>query len=107
MNVLMFRIDSLSFQHFRRVMPKTYNYLANELENNVMYTMFNSVGENTHPNLVPLYSGVVVESIETVNLPPEIYQLEHKDEGFYDKIPFIWYEYEEKGYLTAYQVSNF
>ena len=53
MNVLIFGLDSLSFNHFRRVLPLTFNYLNNDLGNeNIVYEKFNSVGQSTHPNIV-------------------------------------------------------
>jgi hypothetical protein len=104
MNVLMIRIDSMSYQHIRRVMPKTYDFLTNKLENNIMYTMFSTVGENTHPNIMPLYSGIVVEAIESRNVSSEIEAYKKIDKGYYDNFPFIWYEYEKEGYITGFQV---
>ena len=70
-----------------------------------MYTMFNTVGENTLPNILPLYSGVVVEEIESLNIKSEYEELKIKDEGYFDKYPFIWYDYEKQGYLTGFQVN--
>ena len=104
MNVLIIRIDSLSYSHFKRALPKLYNYLNNELKNNVFFTNANSVGENTHPNMVPFLSGVVIEDIESLNVSSEWDYYKKKDDAYYDPYPFIWYEYENKGYLTGYQV---
>jgi hypothetical protein len=103
-NVFMIRLDSISYPQFKRQMPLTYDYLANKLENNIMYTMFNSVGENTHPNIIPLYSGIVVESIESLNISSESAILKTQNKGYFDKYPFIFYKYENQGYLTGFQV---
>ena len=105
MNVFIFKIDSLSYQHFQRVMPKTCDYLTKNLDINFVYKNLNSVGENTHPNLIPLFSGLVVEPIESLKLKPEVYKFSKLDNGFYDNLPFVWYDYEKKGYFTGYHVS--
>ena len=103
-NVFMIRLDSISYPQFRRQMPLTYNYLSNKLEKNVMYTTFSSVGENTHPNIIPLYSGIVVDGIESLNISSEFLRLRNQDEGFFDRYPWIFYNYEKENYLTGFQV---
>jgi hypothetical protein len=104
MNVLMLGIDSLSYAHFRRSMPLTHNYLNNELSTNILYTSMNVVGENTYPNILALLSGIIVEGVDSVNMSMDIDR--YMDDEFYDKFPFIWFEYEKLGYLTAYQVIS-
>ena len=106
MNVLLIGIDSMSYPHFQRSMPKTFNYLANELKNNILYSAVNKVGENTLPNLFALLAGVSYEGFESdsnkKNDEKEKYS--NLDNFFADKYPFIFYEYENAGYITAYQV---
>ena len=106
MNVLLIGIDSMSYPHFQRSMPKTFNYLANELKNNIMYSAVNKVGENTLPNLFALLAGVSYEGFDSdfnkKNDEKEKYF--NLDNYFADKYPFIFYEYENAGYITGYQV---
>jgi hypothetical protein len=66
MNVLMTGFDSLSYQHFRRVMPLTFDFLTNTLENSVMFSSVNRVGENTHPNMLALLTGIVISDIPSI-----------------------------------------
>jgi hypothetical protein len=105
MNVLMIGLDSMSSEHLRRSMPLTYEYLTNQLTNSIMYTSVNIVGENTVPNIIALLTGVVFEDVDSPNITSEKIQYQKIDEEFYDKYPFIWYEFEKLGYLTGYQVS--
>jgi hypothetical protein len=95
----------LSYLHFQRVMPITFEYLTNKLDHNIVFNNLNSIGENTFPNLVPLLTGLVVESINSLKLKSEVYSAVNQDEGYYDKLPFIWYEYEKYGYITGYHVN--
>jgi hypothetical protein len=44
-NILVFVFDSLSKNHFKRVLPLTHDYLSHKLERNVIFENFNSVGE--------------------------------------------------------------
>ena len=104
MNVLMLGIDSLSLKHFQRIMPITFSFLTSELENNVMFTSVNRIGENTFPNTVSMLSGIVVDDIPALNLTNEHDLYKGLDEDFYDKYPFIWHRYEKNGYLTGLQV---
>ena len=101
MNILMLGFDSLSYQHFQRVMPITFKYLSKSLENNVMFTSMNRVGENTHPNVWALLSGIFISKIDSINMTSEYPRYLSIDEGFLDKLPFIWHKYEKGGYLTS------
>jgi hypothetical protein len=102
MNVLMIAIDSMSYAHLRRSMPLTFAYLNKELSNNILYTSVNIVGENTHPNFLAFMAGIV--SLDSPNLKGDTWKYKKNDDSFYDKYPFMWYEYEKLGYLTAFQV---
>ena len=105
MNVFIFKIDSLSYLHFQRTMPITFEYLTKKLDNNIVFKNLNSIGENTFPNLIPFFTGLIVEAVESLKLKSEIYSAVNQDEGYYDKLPFIFYEYERHGYLTGYHVN--
>ena len=104
MNVLLLGFDSLSLNHFKRVMPITYKYLTTSLENNVFFTGMNRVGENTLPNLVAMMSGIFMTDIPGINVTSEFEMYKKIDEEYFDKYPFIWHRYEKAGYLTAFQV---
>ena len=104
MNVLMIMIDSMSYPHFKRSMPKTYDYLKNKLENNILYSSMNIVGENTLPNVLASMSGVCYEGDESLNITAEQSKYETVNDDFFDKFPIIWKEYEKLGYLTGYNV---
>ena len=104
MSVLMIMIDSISFPQFQRTMPQTYDYLKNKLENNIMYSSMNVVGENTLPNVLATMAGVFYEGGESLNITAERMKYETKTDKFFDKYPIIWKEYENIGYLTGYNV---
>jgi hypothetical protein len=107
MNVLMLGFDSLSYHHFQRIMPKTFNFLTKSLENNVMFTSMNRVGENTHPNILAMLSGIFITDIPSINITSEFSLYRKIDNEFYDKYPLMWYRYERNGYLTGFQVYDF
>ena len=106
MNVLLIGIDSMSYPHFQRSMPKTFNYLKNELKNNIVYSSINKVGENTLPNIFALLAGVSYEGFESdsTKVNAERKKYDNLDNKFADKYPFIFHEYENAGYITGYQV---
>ena len=104
MNVLMLGFDSLSYQHLKRAMPKTFKYLNETLFKNTMFTLRNRIGENTHPNIIPLLSGIFISDVISINKKSEFSTYKNIDGNFHDKYPFIWHRYEKDGYLTALQV---
>ena len=103
MNVLLIGIDSVSHKHFERIFPSTFKFLKEELENNLIYDNFNSVAENTLPNLIPLLTGIIAENLTDSGLANEISDYLNLDDGYFDKLPFIWNDYEDNGYLTMFQ----
>jgi len=103
MNVLIIGIDSVSASHFKRVFPKTFAYLSNDLANNVIFDHFNSVGFNTFPNIVPMLTGLIEEGNEELNLTREMDFFRQMDSTYHDHLPFIWQEYEKQNYVTMYQ----
>ena len=55
---------------------------------------YNKVGDNTFPNLAAVLTGLTMEQLKnqcwtSSNIP-------------FDKCPFIWKDYSELGYVTAY-----
>lgn len=102
LNVLAIGIDSLSANHFKRVFPLTYKYLNQDLENNIIFEHFNSVGSNTYPNMIAMLTGIVEEGIND-DIDGEIKLYRKFDSTFHDHLPYIWNEYEKLGYLTMFQ----
>ena len=102
MNVLLIGIDSMSFPHFKRVLPKTYKYLQKDFKNNLIFNNYNVVGQNTYANILPLLSGVIQEAIPDLGLNSEVKFFQKFNSTFHDMFPLIWKEYEQIGYLTMY-----
>jgi len=103
MSILIFGFDSLSKNHFKRVFPLTFDFLSNRLQNNIIYEQFSSVGQNTYPNLISMFTGIIEENIESLKIESEIGAYRKIDSTFHDILPQIWYEFEKLGYLTAFQ----
>ena len=70
-----------------------------------MFTSVNRVGENTHPNLIGMLTGIYISGIPSIKIRSEFDSYKKLDDEFYDKYPFIWYRYENAGYLTGLQVK--
>ena len=93
LSVIIFGIDSMSRLAAERAMPKTMNFIRNEL-NGYIFKGYNKVGENTFPNLVPLLTGKQSYSNE---LPKHDFMAEFIDDVGY---PFVYYNYSQEGYVT-------
>jgi hypothetical protein len=109
MNVLILTLDSVSKNQLERSFPLTFKYLKNELENNIFFDHFNTVGENTFPNMVPFFSGINPLNVPELQLRSEMDFYKQIDDTFHDHLPFIWREYEKNGYITMYDqdTANF
>jgi hypothetical protein len=105
MNVLIMVLDSVSYPFLKRSFPLTYDYLTIELNNNLMFESLNIVGENTYPNMVPMLTGLLQEANEELDIKDEteFFQNTLNESTHHDLFPFIWFDYERLGYLTAYQ----
>ncbi|KAH8382887.1 hypothetical protein KR009_005711 [Drosophila setifemur] len=92
-SVLMFGIDSLSRINLRRTMPKVYDYLTGP----GWYEMqgYNKIGDNTFPNLLATLTGFNPESAQK-NV------CDWRERGCLDRTPFVWRDFRNAGYLTAY-----
>ncbi len=97
MNVFLLMIDSLSFEYFGRVFPKTFKYLNSEFEHNVLFKQVNRVGEKTYPNFLAFMSGIIEETTDN-----EFSVYRNIDSLFYDVVPLQWKNYQNLGYLTGY-----
>lgn len=92
LSVLFVGIDSISRLNLIRMMPKTYQYLKEKEW--IEYKGYNKMGDNTFPNLMAIFTGKnESEAFRTCN-PRKV--------GFLDKCNFIFFNYSEAGYITAY-----
>ena len=105
MNVLIIGFDSVSVSHFKRIFPKTYNFLTT-LEKNIFFENYKKIGENTYPNMVPFLSNVIVEESIDLNTKREIRKFKSFDTTYHDLLPFIWTKYQLNGYLTMFNEEN-
>lgn len=92
LNVLVVGLDAVSRLNLIRQMPKTVGYLK-EIEA-VEFVGYNKVGDNTFPNLIPALTGMSEDELAGNCWP-------NKSDQF-DKCPFVWNSYKEKGYTTAF-----
>ncbi|KAM7356192.1 uncharacterized protein ACRADG_001998 [Cochliomyia hominivorax] len=90
--ILLFGIDSLSQFNFRRVMPKTFQYVQNhswfELSG------YNKVDDNTFPNLMAIFTGYSLQKSAEMCKIKEINGL--------DNCPTLFRFSNEQGLTTAY-----
>lgn len=100
MNVFILGLDSVSYNHFRRMFPETFEYLNEKLEHNHFFEHHHSVAENTLGNLISLFSGVISEQNQDLNVTHEFDQYMKLDDTYFDTIPFVWKDYERLGYLS-------
>ena len=91
LSVVLFGIDSVSRSCAIRKLPKTFKYLTKIL-GAYDFKGHMKVGENTLPNLVPLFTGLRVWT-------PEIPITDYARES-YDIVPFIWNNFSQAGYAT-------
>ncbi|KAL5278571.1 hypothetical protein ACFFRR_003296 [Megaselia abdita] len=92
-SVILFGIDSLSSNSLIRNMPETWSYLQSK-EYWFNIPGYNRVGENTFPNLMTFLTGLKIISSE---IP-----CNSKEVGGLDQCPFIWKDFHDNGYVTAY-----
>lgn len=86
-NVLIIGISSLSRANIPKVFPKTYYYL--KYKNWLDYRIFNRIGEETNLNLFALLTGDYYADFEC-------------GENFTLNSRFLWKDFQELGYITAY-----
>ncbi|XP_050306730.1 uncharacterized protein LOC126743604 isoform X2 [Anthonomus grandis grandis] len=94
MNVLMFGYDSLSRNAFRRKLPKSYEYLTQELRS-IVLEGYNIVGDGTPQALIPILTGQT-----ELELPDTRKRL--KNTHYLNTYPFVWNDYKKVGYVTAF-----
>jgi hypothetical protein len=92
LSVLLLGFDSVSRLNLLRTMPKTVKYLRRSgwLE----MSGYNKVGDNTLPNLTAFLMGLNLEQLRNQCLASH--------NRIFDNCPFVWKEYSDLGYVTAY-----
>ncbi|XP_022209974.1 uncharacterized protein LOC111065853 [Drosophila obscura] len=93
-NVLMFGFDSLSRNAFMRKLPRTYEYLTNQMGATVLKG-YNIVGDGTPQALVPLLTGFT-----ELELPET--RKRFSGSGSVDSYPMIWQDFARLGYMTSF-----
>lgn len=94
MNVLVLALDSISQFSFRSNFPETRAFLNDELKA-VTMNGYNSIGDAATAAVIPLITG----SKETELLHR---RRNGKFAQYVDNFPFIWYKYEQSGYVTLF-----
>lgn len=104
-NVLIIAIDSVSANHFKRIFPRTHDFLAHNLSDSIVFEHFSSVGANTYPNILAMLTGIIEEDVDDT-IKSEIDWYRKWDSTYHDHLPFIWNEFEKLGYVTHYQEDD-
>lgn len=102
LNIIIIGYDQISRGNFIRLMTNTWRHLRTELDA-IDLQGFNKIGDATMNNTLALLTGHDFGDIRNNS------KWWDKDENF-DKCPWIWKNFSEKGYITGYaddQVSIF
>ncbi|EDW03536.1 GH10450 [Drosophila grimshawi] len=91
LSVMIMGIDSISHMHFIRSMPLLSGYVGSLPH--VEFWGYNRVGRNTYPNLVPLFSGLNEDELQSDCCDGQSY---------YDECDFLWNRFKDVGYNTSY-----
>lgn len=101
LNVLILGLDTTSQMNFLRAMPKSNNFLTQNLSA-ILLKGYTKVGENTLPNAIPLLTGKSLEEFKLdcvdKHLEPENVHL--------DKCQLIWKLFAENGFRTAFSEDD-
>lgn len=95
LNVLIFGFDSLSKNTFIRKLPKSYDYVKKQL-NGIVLEGYNIVGDGTPQALIPILTGKT-----ELELPDTRRRMGSKAVHV-NVYPFIWNNFRDNGYVTAY-----
>ncbi|XP_050036493.1 uncharacterized protein [Dermacentor andersoni] len=90
LNVLIVGLDATSRLNFNRRMSRTRRFLVDE-RGAYEFLMYNKVGLNSVPNVMPLLTGVSGEDVTRLFRG-----------SYYDSVPAIWKVYKSLGYATMY-----
>lgn len=92
LSVLLVGIDSISRLNLIRSLPKTHEFLKNN--NWTELLGYNKVADNTFPNVMALLTGLNESLAYSICNPKQI--------GYLDKCKFLWHNYSDFNYITAY-----
>lgn len=92
LSILVLGLDSVSRLNLLRTMPKTVHYLRHN--GWVELLGYNKVGENTLPNLAAILMGLSQDQLKK-----QCWASRYEK---FDNCPFIWREFANLGYITAY-----
>ncbi|XP_078052258.1 uncharacterized protein LOC144478335 [Augochlora pura] len=95
LNILMLGFDSLSRNTFMRKLPKTYQYLKDNLSALVLEG-YNIVGDGTPQALIPILTGKIELEL------PDTRKRMGQNAYFVDIYPMIWNDYKKQGYITGF-----
>ena len=90
----MMGFDSLSRNAFIRKLPKSYDYLTNELHADVLKG-YNIIGDGTPQALIPILTGFTELEL------PETRKRKFSS-TFVNSYPMIWKKYQDAGYVTSF-----
>lgn len=93
LNLLMFGFDSVSHVNFMRRLPNLYSYLTNDL-GGIVLDNYNIVGDGTTAAILAALAGSYEEEL------PETRR--GKSRTMVDVYPFVFKEFKDKRYVTAY-----
>lgn len=92
LDVVMIGLDSVSQIAWRRLLPRTYNYMVKTL-GSVLMESYNIVGDGTPQALIPILTGY-----NELELPDCLWRT--KGSSTVDVYPMIWKEFKKAGYMT-------
>lgn len=89
-NVLLIQLGSMSANHFRRMFPLMYVYLAHS---GIVLNNFQIVGNDSRSNTMPLLTGATVDEEFLYKFDPE-------------SLPLVWKDFEELGHYSMYNEDS-
>ena len=90
----MFGFDSLSRNAVIRQLPKSFKYLKEDLQADILEG-YNIVGDGTPAALTPMFTGKTEWELPIVDRI-------RKPSSYVNVYPFIWNKFKSKGYVTGY-----
>ncbi|XP_023018252.2 uncharacterized protein [Leptinotarsa decemlineata] len=92
LSVLLIVVDSISRLNLARTMRSTKKFLQDN--DFVEFVGYNKIDDNTFPNFNALLTGLNQNQSYSICKPTIV--------GGLDQCPMIWYNFRDKGYVTAY-----
>ncbi|CAG7826895.1 unnamed protein product [Allacma fusca] len=95
LNIAILGLDAVSHMNLIRTMPKSYEYIQETL-NAFGFFGYNSIGDNTFDNMMPVLTGYDSKTLTTEKA------FKCPQRGPFDNCPFIWKEFSSRGYQTIF-----